>query len=71
MISFYNLSLKLADNFDQSLHVIILTIFFFYGIICRMKMYEVKKSGRYGVGLIDPNTINEYTWKIDPYHANV
>ena len=22
-------------------------------------MYEIKKAGRYGVGFIDPNTINE------------
>ena len=29
----------------------------------------MKKSGRYGIGFIDPNTINKYTWKIDPYHA--
>ena len=31
-------------------------------------MYEMKKGGRYGIGFIDPNTFNEYTWKIDPYH---
>jgi len=29
-----------------------------------MKMYEMKKSGRYGIGFIDPNTINEYTWNL-------
>ena len=33
-----------------------------------MKIYEMKKGGRYGIGFVDPNTINEYTWKIDPYH---
>ena len=32
-------------------------------------MYEMKKAGRYGIGFIDPNTVNEYTWKIDPRHA--
>ena len=32
-----------------------------------MKIYEMKKGGRYGIGFVDPNTINEYTWKIDPY----
>ena len=29
----------------------------------------MKKGGRYGIGFVDPNTINEYTWKIDPYHT--
>ena len=33
-----------------------------------MKMYEMTKSGRYGIGFVDPNTINEYTWKIDSYY---
>jgi hypothetical protein len=33
-----------------------------------MKMYEMKKGGRYGIGFIDPNTINEYTWKLNAYH---
>jgi len=33
-----------------------------------MKMYEMKKGGRYGIGFIDPNTINEYTWKLDAYY---
>ena len=28
----------------------------------------MKKGGRYGIGFVDPNTINECTWKIDPYH---
>ena len=27
-------------------------------------MYEMKKAGRYGIGFIDPNTINEYTWNL-------
>ena len=31
-------------------------------------MYEMKKGGRYGIGFIDPNTVNEYTWKIDAYY---
>ena len=31
-------------------------------------MYEMKKGGRYGIGFIDPNTVNEYTWNIDAYH---
>ena len=25
-------------------------------------MYEMKKAGRYGIGFIDPNTINQETW---------
>ena len=33
-----------------------------------MKIYEMKKGGRYGIGFVDPNTINEYTWKIDSYY---
>ena len=33
-----------------------------------MKIYEMKKGGRYGIGFIDPNTVNEYTWKIDERH---
>ena len=28
-------------------------------------MYEMKKAGRYGIGFIDPNTVNEYTWKLE------
>ena len=28
-------------------------------------MYEMKKVGRYGIGFIDPNTVNEYTWKLE------
>ena len=27
-------------------------------------MYEMKKSGCYGIGFIDPNTISEYTWNL-------
>ena len=30
-----------------------------------MKMYEMRKGGRYGIGFIDPNVVNEYTWKIN------
>ena len=33
-----------------------------------MKIYEMKKDGRYGIGFVDPNTINEYIWKLDPYY---
>ena len=28
-------------------------------------MYEMKKAGRYGVGFIDPNTINHDIWQIE------
>nr|BDI54685.1 transposon protein, putative, CACTA, En/Spm sub-class [Triticum aestivum] len=35
---------------------------------CLMKMYEMRKGGRYGIGFIDPNTVNEYIWKIDARH---
>ena len=28
-------------------------------------MYEMKKSGRYGIVFIDPNTINEDIWQIE------
>ena len=28
-------------------------------------MYEMKKGGRYGTGFIDPDTVNEYTWKLE------
>ena len=31
-------------------------------------MYEMRKGERYGIGFVDPNTVNEYTWKIYPYH---
>ena len=34
-------------------------------------MYEMKKFGRYGLGFIDPNTINEYTWNLPIYQASV
>jgi hypothetical protein len=27
-----------------------------------MKMYEIKRAGRYGIGFIDPNTINQEIW---------
>jgi len=47
---------------SHSLPVIILTIFFSV-VLCRMKMFEMKKNGRYGVGFIDPNTINQKTWE--------
>ena len=71
MISFCNLSLKLAVVLiDGSLPVIILTIFFSV-VLCRMKMYGMKKAGRYGIGFIDPNTINEDTWKLKWYKSDV
>ena len=34
-------------------------------------MYEMKKSGRYGIGFIDPNTINEDIWKYPFDQASV
>ena len=34
-------------------------------------MYEMKKAGRYGIGFIDPNTINEHTWKLEWFKAHV
>ena len=34
-------------------------------------MYEMKKAGRYGVGFIDPNTINEETWTYEWYRQEV
>ena len=34
-------------------------------------MYEMKKSGRYGIGFIDPTTINEYTWNLATSQASV
>ena len=36
-----------------------------------MKIYEMKKSRRYGIGFIDPNTINEYTWNLENYQESV
>ena len=37
-------------------------------VLCRMKMYEMKKGGHYGIGFIDPNTVNEYTLNINDHH---
>ena len=34
-------------------------------------MYEMKKHGRYGIGFIDPNTINEYTWNLTSFLASL
>ena len=34
-------------------------------------MYEMRKCGRYGIGFIDPNTINEDIWKYPFYEAGV
>ena len=34
-------------------------------------MYEMKKAGRYGIGFIDPNTINEETWTYAWYKYDV
>ena len=34
-------------------------------------MYEMKKSGHYGIGFIDPNTINEYIWNLPVYQEGV
>ena len=31
-------------------------------------MYEIRKGGRFGIGFIDPNIVNEYTWRINAYH---
>ena len=31
-----------------------------------MKMYEMKRDRRYGIGFIDPNTINEEVWSRHP-----
>ena len=30
-----------------------------------MKIYEMKRDGRYDIGFIDPNTINQETWTIE------
>ena len=35
-----------------------------------MKMYKMRKGGCYDIGFIDPNTVNEYTWQINPHHQN-
>ena len=40
-------------------------------VLCRMNMYEMKKAGRYGIGFIDPNIINEETWTYPWYEADV
>ena len=34
-------------------------------------MYEMKKGGRYGIGFIDPNNVNEYTWTYKWYKDDV
>ena len=34
-------------------------------------MYEMKKSGRYGIGFIDQNTINQDIWQIEHCQAAV
>ena len=31
----------------------------------------MKKGGRYGIGFIDPNTINEETWAYEWYRDDV
>ena len=31
-------------------------------------MYEMRKGGCYGIGFIDPNTANQYTWKMSKYY---
>ena len=36
-----------------------------------MEMCEMKKVGRYGIGFIDPNTINEETWTLEYYKQGV
>ena len=28
----------------------------------------MRKGGCYGIGFIDPNTVNEYTWKINKHY---
>ena len=40
-------------------------------VLCRMKIYEMKKGGRYGIGFVDPNTINQDIWEIDHCKAAV
>ena len=32
-------------------------------------MYEMRKGGRYGIGFIDPNIVNEYLWKMNQRYA--
>ena len=36
-----------------------------------MKIYEMKKGGRYGIGFVDPNTINEDIRQIEYYQDGV
>lgn len=38
---------------------------------CLMKMYEMKRAGRYGIGFIDPNTINEKTWLLEACRKDI
>ena len=33
-----------------------------------MKIYEMKKGGRYGIGFIDRNAVNEFTWGMSEYY---
>ena len=30
-------------------------------------MYEMRKGGCFGIEFIDPNTVNEYIWLINPH----
>ena len=30
----------------------------------------MEKAGRYGIGFIDPNTINEKTWSLEAYRKD-
>ena len=34
-------------------------------------MYEMKKVGRYGIGFIDPDTVNEQTWTCAWYNDDL
>ncbi len=34
-------------------------------------MFEMRKAGRYGIGFVDPNTINEETWTYEYYKQGV
>ena len=34
-------------------------------------MYEMRKGGRYGIGFIDPITVNEETWSYEHYKQEV
>ena len=31
----------------------------------------MRKGGRFGIGFIDPNTVNEFTWKINEHAKEV